>query len=76
MKKAKRTNTSKAINMAKYDFTHKGFALAHDEKTIYVLESTDAEIRKGNEVILNKALELFDKYPTYSGAVLHVKFFA
>lgn len=76
MKKAKRTNTNKATNMVKYDFTHKGFALDHAEKTIYVLESTDAEIRKGNEEVLNKAMALFDKYPTYSGAVLHVMFLA
>ena len=76
MKKAKRTNIRKATNMAKYDFTHKGFALDHQEKTVYVLESTDAEIRKGNEDVLNKAIALFDKYPTYSAAILHVMFLA
>ena len=79
MKKTKRTSatTTKANNiMGSFDFTHKGFAIAHAEKTIYVLENTDAEIRKGNEAVLNKAMEIFDKYPTYSGAILHVKFFA
>ena len=78
MKKIKRTSatTNKATNniLGKYDFTHKGFAIAHAEKTVYVLESTDAEIRKGNEAVLNKALEVFDRYPTYRCAVLHVMF--
>ena len=77
MKKVKRNNNiNKALATLNYDFTHKGFALDHAEKVIYVLESTDAEIRKGNEVLMNKAMELLDKYPTYSGAILHVMFLA
>ena len=79
MKKIKRTSatTTKATNiMGSFDFTHKGFAIAHAEKTIYVLESTDAEIRKGNEAVVNKAMEILDKHPTYCFAILHVMFLA
>lgn len=77
MKKAKRNNnTNKAITTLKYDFTHKGFALDHAEKVIYVLEVTDIAIRNGNEELMNEAMALMEKYPTYSGAVLHVMFLA
>lgn len=77
MKKAKRTfaTTQKANKMlGKFDFSHKGFAVVHEERIVYILESTDAEIRKGNEVFQNKFLELVDKYPNYSFAILHVMF--
>ena len=50
-------NINKAMGMLKYDVTHKGFALDHDEKIIYVLESTDYAIRNGNEVLLDKFAE-------------------
>ena len=75
MKKAKRTfaNTQSAnCKVGRLDFSHKVFAVCHEEKTIYVLENTDAEIRNGNEVVLNKALELFDMYPNYQGAILQI----
>ena len=77
MKKIKRNTTSipEAINMAyNYDMSHKGFAIDHKEKILYVMEVTDIAIRNGNEELLNKAIALADKYPTYSGAVLHVMF--
>lgn len=46
MKKAKRTNNiNKAIRQAtKYDFTYKGFAIDHEEKMIWVMESLFSEV--------------------------------
>ena len=77
MKKAKRTfaTTQKADKMlGKFDFSHKGFAVVHEERIVYILESTDAEIRKGNEALQNKFLELVNRYPNYSFSVLHIVF--
>lgn len=75
MKKAKRTNIRKATNMIpKFDCAHKGFAIDHEEKTIYVLEQTDIAIRNGNEDLLYEFFEIHAKYPHYSGAVLHFMF--
>lgn len=77
MKKAKRNvkTAPKAINQApKYDMTHKGFALDHEEKMLWVMEATDIAIRSGNEELLMKFYELHEKYPSYSGGVLHFIF--
>ena len=77
MRKAKRTfiNTPKANTKTnKMDFTHEGFIVVHEKKTIYVFDSIEAEVRKGNEDVLNKALEIFDMYPDYTAATLHMMF--
>jgi hypothetical protein len=77
MRKAKRTfiNAPKVNTKAnKMDFTHEGFIVVHEKKTIYVFDSIEAEIRKGNEDVLNKALEIFDMYPDYTAATLHMMF--
>ena len=83
MKKAKRTfiNTPKANGMVKatsmvnnWDFTYQGFIVDHKERTIFVLENTDAEIRMGNEDLLNKFFEIVEKHPTYDCSVLHMMF--
>ena len=77
MRKAKRNfiNTTKANSViCGFDFSHIGFALQHEEKMLYVLECTDEAIRNGNEILLNKALELFDMYPDYACGVLHIMF--
>ena len=77
MRKAKRTfiNTPKANRMVGgFDFSHMGFALLHEERTIFVLENTDAEIRMGNEDLLNKFFEVVEKYPFYECSVLHMMF--
>ena len=77
MKKAKRTfiNTPKANRVVgRYDFSHMGFALLHEEKILYALECTDEAIRNGNEILLKKAVELADMYPDYTCGVLHIMF--
>ena len=77
MRKAKRNliNTTKVNSViGGFDFRHMGFALQHEEKMLYVLECTDEAIRNGNEILLNKALELFDMYPDYTCSVLHIMF--
>ena len=83
MRKAKRTfiNTRKASGMVKatdmvsnWDFTYQGFIVDHNERVIFVLENTDAEIRMGSEDLLNKYFEILEKYPTYSSSVLHMMF--
>ena len=73
MRKAKRSfiNTPKAN---KWDLTHNGFAVVHEERMIYVFESTDAEIRRGNDELQEKVLELVKRFPHYSWSVLHIYF--
>ena len=83
MRKAKRTfiNTPKANGMVKatsmvnnWDFTYQGFIVDHKERTIFVLENTDVEIRMGNEDLLNKFFEVVEKYPFYECSVLYMMF--
>ena len=78
MKKAKRsfnTTPNKANSIiGRLDFTHKGFALDHEERSVYVLERTDIEIRRGNEELLDKFIEITRKHPNYSCSVLHIMF--
>ena len=70
MRKAKRTfiNTPKANGMVK------AASMVNKERTIFVLENTDAEIRMGNEDLLNKFFEIVEKHPTYDCSVLHMMF--
>ena len=77
MRKAKRTfiNTPKVTRVVgRYEFSHMGFALLHEEQILYALECTDEAILNGNEILLNKAVELADMYPDYTCGVLHVMF--
>ena len=75
MRKTKRNfnNTTKASRaIPKFDFTFKGFAIDHEDKTIYVLEHTDCAIRNGDEELLHQFFDILAKHPGYSGAVLHL----
>ena len=78
MKKAKRsfnTTPNKANSIiSRLDFTHNGFALNHEERSIYVLEKTDIEIRRGNEELPDKFIEITKMYPNYRCSVLHIMF--
>ena len=56
----------------KWDLSYEGFAIAHEERRIYVYEATDAKIRGGDVALMRKALEIFVTYSDYSRATLGV----
>ncbi len=75
MKKNKKMNKKMTAPMnVGLDFSHMGFALDHQNRVVYVLEWADTAILNGNEVLQNKFLELHEKYPTYTGGILHIMF--
>ena len=78
MKKNNKRNFATASKtnsmMPKLDSSYKGFLLNHEDKIIYSLGSTDAEIRKGNEELLFRFGEIMERFPNYSVKVLHFVF--
>lgn len=81
MRKAKRTfiNTPKANvdivpsnRINEWDFTHKGLIVDHENRMVFVLATTDAKIRQGDEDLVNIAVEVFNLYPKYRKSILSV----